>query len=80
MQCPDVKAAGDKEWKKLETIPPWQLEKVRSKKEVIKEAQNNKKHSPLSFMDGHLSSEECGVGAAIPEVQGMCLLCFEEIL
>ena len=23
-------------------------------------------------MDGHLSSKECGVGAAIPEVQGMC--------
>ena len=69
MQFPDVKAAGDKEWKKLETIPPWQLEKVRSKKEVIKEAQNNKKDSPLSFMDGHLSSEECGVGAIIPKVQ-----------
>ena len=28
-----------REWKKLETVPAWQLEKVTSKKEVIKEAQ-----------------------------------------
>ena len=33
----------DKEWKKLETIPAWKLEKVRSKKEVILEAQRDKK-------------------------------------
>ena len=26
MKIPDSKAAGDKEWKKLETIPAWQLD------------------------------------------------------
>ena len=33
MKIPDAKAAVEKEWKKLETIPAWQLEKVKSKKE-----------------------------------------------
>ena len=56
----------EKSLKLFQLLP---LQKVRSKKEVIKEAQNNKKHSPLCFIDGHLSSKECGVGAAIPEVQ-----------
>ena len=52
MKIPDAKAAVDKEWKKLETIPAWQLEKVRSK-EVILEAQRDKKKSPLCYIDGH---------------------------
>ena len=39
MKIPDAKAAVDKEWKKLETTPAWQMEKVTSKKEVILEAQ-----------------------------------------
>ena len=43
MNSSDAKAAVDKEWKKLDTIPAWQLEKVKSKKEVILEAQRNKK-------------------------------------
>ena len=29
------KGAVDKEWKKLDTIPAWQLEKVTSKKEAV---------------------------------------------
>ena len=43
MQIPDAKAAVDKEWKKLETIPAWQLEKVKSKKEVVFEARRDEK-------------------------------------
>ena len=43
MKIPDAKAAVDKEWKKLWTIPVWQLEKVKSKKEVILEAKREKK-------------------------------------
>ena len=35
MKIPDAKAAVDKEWKKLETIPAWQLDKVKTKTEVI---------------------------------------------
>ena len=38
MQIPAAKAAVDKEWEKLETIPAWDLTKARSKKEVIDEA------------------------------------------
>ena len=36
MNIPDAKAAVDKEWKTLETIPAWKLEKVKSKKEVTR--------------------------------------------
>ena len=43
MKIPDAKAAVDKEWKKPETIPTWQLEKVKSKREVCVEAQREKK-------------------------------------
>ena len=43
MKTLDAKAAVDKEWKKLETIPAWQLDKVQSKKEVILKAQKDKK-------------------------------------
>ena len=45
MKIPDAKAAADKEWKKLETIPAWQMEKVKNKKEVTLEAQKEKKKS-----------------------------------
>ena len=60
MKIPDAKAAVDKEWKKLETIPAWDVRKVKSQKEVIKEAQknNNKIHFP-SLMDScHLLNSE----------------------
>ena len=40
-KTPDAKAAVDKEWTKLETIPSLELEKVKSKKEVILEAQRS---------------------------------------
>ena len=39
----DAKAAVDKEGKKLKTIPAWHLEKVKRKKEVILEAQRDKR-------------------------------------
>ena len=55
-----AKAAVDKEWKKLETIPAWQLEKVKSKKEVILEAQRDKKkvHSATLMDICHLKNAE----------------------
>ena len=60
MKIPDAKAAVDKELEKLETIPAWQLDKVKSKKEVIKEAQkNNNKVHLASLMDlCHLKNAE----------------------
>ena len=33
----DAKAAVNKEWEKVEELPAWQLDKVRSKREVILE-------------------------------------------
>ena len=42
MKILDAKGAMDKEWKKLETIPAWQLEKIKSKKEVTDEAQRER--------------------------------------
>ena len=44
MRTPDAKAAANKEWEKLEKIPAWQMEKVKSKKDVILEAQSDKKN------------------------------------
>ena len=54
MKILDAKAAVDKEWKKLEAGPAWQLEKVKSTKEVSLEAQRDKKERPLCYIDGHL--------------------------
>ena len=42
-KIPDAKAAVDKEMEKLEKSPAWQWNKVMSKKEVILEAQREKK-------------------------------------
>ena len=67
MKIPEAKAAVDKEWKKLETSPAWQLDKVRSKKEVILEAQRDKKQVHFATFDGHLSSQKCGVTTKISE-------------
>ena len=39
MKIPAAKAAVDKAWEKLEKISAWNLTEVRSKKEVIDEAQ-----------------------------------------
>ena len=60
MKNPDAKAAVDKEWKKLETIPAWQLDKVKSKKDGILDAQRDKKKVHLAtLMDiCHLKNAE----------------------
>ena len=47
MKIPVAKAAVDKECEKLEKILAWNLTKVKSKKEVILEAQRDKKKSTL---------------------------------
>ena len=60
MKVPDAKAAVDKTWKKLETIPGWNLEKVNGKKEVILEAQgdNKKVHFASLMYTCHLQNAE----------------------
>ena len=60
MKIPDAKAAVHKAWKKLETLPAWQLEHVKRKKEVILEAQRDKMKVQLAaVMDTcHLKNAE----------------------
>ena len=43
MKIPDAQAAADKEWEKLEKSPAWQITKVKSKREVIQEAQREQR-------------------------------------
>ena len=43
MKIPDARAAVDKEWEKLIKLPAWQMTKISSNKEVIQEAQREKK-------------------------------------
>ena len=60
IKIPDAKAAVDKEWEKRETMPAWQLTKVRNENEVIAEARNkgNTDHF-ASLMDlCHLKNSE----------------------
>ena len=59
------KTAVDKEWKKLETIPAGRLEEVKSKEEVVLEAQRDKNCN----IKGHTSPQESGFGTEITEVQ-----------
>ena len=56
--------------KKLEKLPAWQLNNVKSKKRSFCK-HKERKNSPLGHSDGHLSSQKCGVGTEIAEVQRM---------
>ena len=47
MKIPDATAAANKEWEKLAKIPAWNLEKMKSEKDVILEAQKEKGKSTL---------------------------------
>ena len=68
MKIPDAQAAVDKEWKKARDDPSLEFRKSQEQEnEVILEAQRQKE-SPLCHIDGHMSPQECGVGAQITEV------------
>ena len=43
MKIPDAKAAVDGEWEKLKNLPAWQGSEVKSKQEVIEQAQKEGK-------------------------------------
>ena len=60
MKIPDAKAAVDKECEKFETIPAWDLTKVRNKSEVIDEARTNgrKVHFASLIDTCHLKNAE----------------------
>ena len=60
MKIPDVKAAAEKERKKLEITPAWQLTKVRNKNEVIAEARHKGKTVNIASLIDlcHLTNSE----------------------
>ena len=78
MKIPDAKAAVDKEWKKLETLPSWQLNNMKGKQEVILEAQKerNKVHFATLMDTCHLKNAE--LEPKIRSVKDES--CFEETL
>ena len=58
MKILDAKAAVDQEWKKLETISAWQLEKVKSKKGLFSKHKETKKKVHFCYIDGYLSAQK----------------------
>ena len=68
MKNPDAKAAVDKEWNKLETIPAWQLDKVKSTKEGCSEGTERQTKNPLCYIDGHMSSRKCRIRVQVLDV------------
>ena len=60
VNIPNAQAVMDKEWKKLEKIQAWQLDKVKSNMEVMLEAQRqkNKVHFASSVDLCHLKNAE----------------------
>ena len=58
-------SSGHKEWKKLETIPAWQLDKMKSKKGGYPGSRKRQQESPLCIVDGHVSPQKCGVRTPI---------------
>ena len=60
MKIPDAMAAVKKEWEKLEKIRAWQMNKVKSKKDVILEAQKEKRtvHFATKMDICHLENTE----------------------
>ena len=77
MKIPDAKAAVDKEWKKLETNPAWNLGKSRAKRRLVWMHKRDQKKFPLCCIDGHMSPRKCGVRTKNQKYKG---LCFEETL
>ena len=58
MKTLDAKAAVDMEWKKLETIPAWQLDKVKNNMGCYLEAQRDKKHFATLMDICHVKNAE----------------------
>ena len=59
LKIPAAKAAGDKEWEKLEKISAWNLTKVRSKTEIDEARTSGAKVHLASLMDMcHLKNAE----------------------
>ena len=69
MKITDEKPAVDKEWKKPETIPAWQLDKVKSKKESTLEAHRDKKKVHFAAL-----TDICELEPKLPKYKGRVVL------
>ena len=58
IKIPDAKAAVEKEWKKLETTPAWNLERVKSKKGGYSGSTKRQKESQLCHTDGRMPPQK----------------------
>ena len=58
MKIPDAKTAVDKKWKKMETIPAWDLGKVKNKKGCNSGSTKRHNENPLHFVDEHMSLQK----------------------
>ena len=74
MKIPDAKAAVDKEWKKLETIPAWNLEKVKSKKKVILQAQRDNRKVNFAFLMDICHTKNAELEPKLQKFQGRVVL------
>ena len=74
MKSPDAKAAEDKGWKKLETIPAWDLGKVKSKKEVILEAQRDTKKVHFATLMDRCHLRNAGLEPKLQQYKGRVVL------
>ena len=92
MKISDAKAAVDKEWKKRETIPAWQVDKVKSNNEFILEAQRDKKkvhfatlrdtchlrHAELEPQHQHYKGRVVLGGDTVKDDSGACAVLTEQ--
>ena len=69
MKILEAKAAVEKRVGKARKIPAWQTEKVKSKKDVILEAQRDKKRVHFASLKDILSFQESRVGTKAPKIQ-----------
>ena len=69
MKTLDAKAAVDKEWKKLETIPSCELERSHEQEGGCSRSTKKQKESPRCYTDGPMSLQECGVITQITKIQ-----------
>ena len=58
MKIPDAKAAVVKEWKKLETMPVWNLEKMKNKKDAFSGSTKGQKRVHFASL-GQKSPQTC---------------------
>ena len=68
MKILDLKAAVDKEWKKLETIPSMGFGKSQEQKRGYSGRAEIPNDSPHCFTDGHVPPQNCGVKTKIADV------------